>query len=86
MRVQVINEVKTGDPLETGQWELCYQWCLWVYDDGGSQNGFRFIWRRPDGSLQPARGQARIPSEDWALGLIQKAKDEGWGDNKAPDA
>ena len=85
MRVQVIKEVKTGDPLETGQWELCYQWCLWVYDDGGSQNGFRFIWRRDDGSLQPARGQARIPSADLALELIKKAKDEGWGYNEADD-
>lgn len=86
MRVQVIKEVKTGDPLETGSWELCYQWCLWVFDDGRSENGFRFIWRREDGSLQPARGQARLPSTDWALDLIKKAKNEGWGDNRAEDA
>jgi len=85
MRVQVIKEVKTGDPLKTEQWELCYQWCLWVYDDGGSQNGFRFIWRRPDNSLQPARGQARIPSASLAIELINRAKKEGWGNNVADD-
>jgi hypothetical protein len=32
-------------------------------DDGGSlEEGFGFIWRRPNGSLQGARGQARRPS------------------------
>ena len=50
MRVQVIKEVKKDDG---GPWKLCLQWCLYVYDDGTSENGYRFIWRKPDGSLQP---------------------------------
>lgn len=25
------------------------------------EEGYRFIWRKPNGNLQPARGQARIP-------------------------
>ena len=29
MRVQVINEVMTGDPKVNNQWELCLQWCLY---------------------------------------------------------
>lgn len=77
-RVQVINETCTnyGD----GRWNLCFQWCLYVYDDGSSENGYRFIWRREDGSLQPARGQARIPSIDILEELVSVAKNEGWGD------
>jgi hypothetical protein len=44
-------------------WRLCLQWGRYQYDDKTEpQAGYRFIWRRPDGSLQPARGQARIPS------------------------
>ena len=83
MRVQVINEVMTGDPKVNNQWELCLQWCLYVYDDGSSENGYRSIWRRPDGSLQPARGQARIPSLNQATVLMDMAKSEGWGDYDA---
>jgi hypothetical protein len=83
MRVQVINEVMTGDSKVTSRGELCLQWCLYVYDDGSSQNGYRFIRRRPDGNLQPARGQARIPSLRQAMELIETAKSEGWGDYDA---
>ena len=80
MRVQVREEVGTGDPKTTNDWELFLQWCLYVYDDGSSEYGYRFIWRRPDGSLQPARGQARIPKLGVAMKLIEMAKAEGWGD------
>ena len=83
MRVQVIKEVMTGNPMITKEWELCLQWCLYVYDDGTNENGYRFIWRRPDGSLQPARGQARIPSLEQAEELMKKAKSDGWGKYKA---
>ena len=44
------------------------------------------IWRRPDGSLQPARGQARIPSLADAELLIRLARELGWGDRHADDA
>lgn len=47
MRVQVIRQAMTGDPDIADEWKLCFQWCLYVYDDGTSENGYRFIWRRP---------------------------------------
>ena len=75
-RVQVINEVSKG---RRGDWVLCLQWCRYLYDDGNMEQGYRFIWRRPNGKLQPARGQARIPSFDWVEELIAKAKNAGWG-------
>lgn len=43
------------------EWILCFQRCVWKYSDNSTEEGYRFIWKRPDGSLQPARGQARIP-------------------------
>ncbi len=76
-RVQVIHETTLHEP---GDWRLFLQWGLYVYEDGTSENGYRFIWKRPDGSLQPARGQARLPSLDSARQLMDKAKAEGWGD------
>ncbi|MHB8173412.1 MAG: hypothetical protein ACYDFU_02975 [Nitrospirota bacterium] len=58
-RIQIVNEV--GENFgETGI--LCLQWCRYFFDDGHMDEGYRFIWRRPDGSLLAARGQARIPS------------------------
>jgi hypothetical protein len=58
--VQIHHEVMLG---QSGHWRLCFQWVTYRYEDGSpAQDGYRFIWRRPDGSLQPARGQARIPS------------------------
>lgn len=78
-RVQVLEEVskKMGS-----DWKLCLQWCRYIYDNGELQQGYRFIWRRPDGSLQAARGQARIPSIKIARELIAKAEGEGWGKNE----
>jgi hypothetical protein len=78
-RVQVIQEVWHGSESD---WRLCFQWCRYIYGDGTMEEGYRFIWRRPDGSLQAARGQARLPSIDIARELMDKAVDEGWGKNK----
>lgn len=78
-RVQVIREAVDG---QEGDWRLCFQWCRYIYDDGTMEEGYRFIWRRPDGSLQAARGQARIPSIGTARMLMDKAGDEGWGKNE----
>ena len=83
MRVQVVNEVRENEANHGKQWNLCFQWCNYIYDDGSIEQGYRFIWRRPDGSMQPARGQARIPSIKRAESLIQKAKQQGWGDHEA---
>ena len=76
-RIRIIREVSTEWP---GEWNLCFQWTQYIYDSKEiPQYGYRFIWRRNDGSLQPARGQARLPSMQLIEELIQKAKDQGWG-------
>ncbi|MGO9773111.1 MAG: hypothetical protein ACLPSW_26900 [Roseiarcus sp.] len=75
-RVHVLKET-TNDP--TGDWQLWFQWCRYDLDDEGIQHGYRFIWRRPDGALQAARGQARIPNIADAKSLMDKAIKEGWG-------
>ena len=61
---------------KSGEWTLCFQKVSYHYDDGSTQDGFRFIWRRPDGSLQAARGQARIESYEQMIALINQAKKE----------
>ena len=77
------KEVQTTAP---DGYRLCLQWCRYIYDDGTMQEGYRFIWRRPDGSLQAARGQARLPSLALAEQLISEARRRGWGDEVAEDA
>ena len=79
-RVQVVNSVTLGDE---GEWHICLQWCRYFYDDGRMQHGYRFIWVTPEGNLQPARGQARLPSLKIAKELMAKAKAQGWGDYDA---
>ena len=75
---EIIHEVRIG---EEGDWQLCFQWGIYFYEDGSSQKGYRFIWRRPDGSLQPARGQARIPDAASLFELLYLAYKEGWFPN-----
>jgi hypothetical protein len=77
-RVQVIQEAVNGDP---DDWRLCFQWCRYIYANGEMEEGYRYIWRRPDGSLQAARGQARIPSIKVARQLMKEAEEAGWGKN-----
>ena len=62
----------------SGEWTLCFQKVTYHYDDGGTQDGCRFMWRRPDGRLQAARGQARIESNEQMMALINQAKEEGF--------
>lgn len=73
--VRVHNEVSEGQP---GDWTLCFQECTYNYDDNSTEEGFRFIWRRPDGSLQAARGQARIPDAETLYRLTDAAIQAGW--------
>jgi hypothetical protein len=40
--------------------------------------GYRFIWRRPDDSLQAAMGHARIQSASDIFRLIHIATEAGW--------
>lgn len=60
-------------------WKLCFQYGRYIYEDGTNEEGYRFIWKRPNGKLQAARGQARIPQIADAQELMAKAIDEGWG-------
>jgi hypothetical protein len=81
-RVAVLNEVQLG---KGEDWKLCFQRARYMYDNGATEDGYRFIWRRPDGSLQGARGQARIPSLKDARVLMGMAESEGWGHFEADD-
>lgn len=83
-RVTVLNSTQHPDHPEAGTdgWCLLLQWARYVHGDGRLEHGYRFIWRRPDGSLQPARGQARIPSLQDAELLMRQAREEGWGDRR----
>jgi hypothetical protein len=74
-----LNEVRT--PGEDG-WELCFQYGVYVYDPDATgkepkEIGYRFIWRRPNGQLQGARGQARLEPELITI-LLGKAAGEEW--------
>lgn len=81
VRVKVEHEVRAFDPQATDGWQLAFQWCRYVnQDDGSLDHGYRFIWVR-HGKLQPARGQARLPSLNLIRELIAKAEAEGWGDH-----
>ncbi len=77
-RVIILEEARIGS---AGEWNLCFQYCRYEYGDekNTEENGYRFIWRRPDGTLQGARGQARIPSVSDMLYLVGKSMREGWG-------
>lgn len=76
-RVVIREEIRQPDS-QNGQWCLAFQKVRYIYADGSLEDGYRFIWYRPDGSLQAARGQARIPSLAVALWFIQQGVDRGW--------
>jgi hypothetical protein len=75
-QVQTHNSVPRELPRDA--WTLCFQQVTYRYDDGAVEDGYRFIWRRPNGSLQPARGQARIPNAEALHQLLRSAEREGW--------
>lgn len=77
--VKIHKQVPTT--LKPDSWNLCFQKVTYNYDDGEMEDGYRFIWRRPDGSLQAARGQARIESYEQMMELIEMAKNEGLFDS-----
>lgn len=76
-RVKILHQVPKNYP--ENEWTLCFQHVRYEYSDGFAQEGYRFIWRRPNGNLQGARGQARIPSISKLLELVSLAMSEGWG-------
>jgi hypothetical protein len=64
---------------EQDGWILCFQWCTYNYSDGRQpQDGFRFIWRDPQGRLFTGRGQTRIPSARHLSELTEAASRAGW--------
>jgi hypothetical protein len=74
--VEIHNEVEDG---RVNTWRLCFHEVTYHYDDGTpDQDGYRFIWRRPDNSLQAARGQARIPDAAALDRLLTAARRAGW--------
>jgi hypothetical protein len=77
----------TYDPSDSpGEWQLCYQWCRWQYwqtptgAPQGEEWGYRFIWHHGNGRLKAARGQARLPSRQAILALMEVAHRAGWGE------
>lgn len=76
--VEIHDEVSVPSGGGSG-WRLCFQRVTYHYHDGDpDQDGYRFIWRRPNGNLQAARGQARIPSASKLKQLIRAASTQGW--------
>lgn len=90
--VSILKETTIHPSAPPSEWTLWIQWCRYNFDDGTTQHGYRTIWRRPvaydGGSLQAARGQARIPSLANLEALMKLARDQGWGeyDGDAIDA
>ncbi len=77
-RVVILNEVTNGSK---GDWRLCFQYCRYEFGDGREQNGYRFIWTKPETSLQGARRQALLPSAADILELTASAIRAGWGNH-----
>jgi hypothetical protein len=76
-RIDIVREIRPQHP---GEWGLCFQWGRYRFDDDRVEYGYRFVWRRDDGTLCAARGQARIPSIKEAKALMDAATLDGWGD------
>lgn len=70
-------------PPKPSGWVLCLQWGYYDHGGGHHEDGYRFIWRRSNGSIQP-RGPARIPSLDDVDVLVRMARNAGWGANQGP--
>lgn len=72
--------IKSVEKVYPSNHSLKFQWCKFNYDgsDDNHDFGYRFIWTHPNGNLNPARGQARIPSINDLLELLIKAWQDGW--------
>lgn len=77
---QVTIHQEVPPQMTAGEWTLCFQRVTYHYDDPNDdpEDGYRFIWRRPDGSLQAARGQSRILSLRAMNDLIKQATEDGF--------
>ena len=73
--VKIHDEVKL--PQGNG-FHICFQNVTYHWDDESEDDGYRFIWRNPNGNLLPSRGQARIADAVTLNRLLKKAKSQGW--------
>jgi len=73
--IEILDEI---DPGPRGSWRLTFQRGRWHFGGGRIDDGYRFMFRRDDDSLQAARGQALISTLDQAQDLINQARDLGW--------
>lgn len=81
--VKIINECKRFYKDKEGEKVLCFQYCQYNFAGGETYDGYRFIWRKPDGKLQAARGQAMIPSIEVMHSMINEASSKGWGHHRS---
>jgi hypothetical protein len=77
-KVKVLGQLE-ADWVQKDGWRLFLQWCDYQHTDKPHEKGFRFIYKTPQGKLQTARGQARLPSLADAEALIAKMKATVWG-------
>lgn len=64
MATRIIRTLEVSEQLKRSEGEvdtLCLQQCIYQYDNGDSDEYFRFIRRGPDGKYKAQRGQAGIP-------------------------
>lgn len=78
MQTRVVVQDEIRGAKATSGWCLAFQKVRYVFEDGEVEDGYRFIWYRPDGSLQAARGQARIETIVQAAWFVDQAKQRGW--------
>ena len=75
--IDVLHEVTSS---MKGGYILCFQHCVYNYtNDREKQEGYRFIWRKPNRDQLAVKGQTRIPSVAVLLELVSMAMAEGWG-------
>jgi hypothetical protein len=68
-------------------WRLCLQWGVLTDENGrASEEGYRNIWRTPEGRLFTGRAQTRIPSKAESDELWRIAETEGWADLRGDGA
>ena len=71
-RIVIIEEVSETLSTNGEKDDICFQYCEYQYDDGGSDFYYRFIRRGPDGKYKAQRGQCGIPDLNIALRLVIK--------------
>lgn len=73
MATRVIKIEEVSEVMSDGD-TLCFQYTEYQYDDGGSDNYYRFIRKSPEGNYKAQRGQAGIIDLNMAERLIKAMK------------